>query len=85
MSTQTKFNLKLLALIGSVAGSVIIIVKAWAGMTEPYLVMPQRVETLERRVDKMQIRADADHDVLSRIDERTGMILEQMKTIGPAR
>ena len=85
MSAQTKFNLKVLALLGSIIGSVILVVKAGAGVAEPYVVMPKRVEQLERKVEKIQVRVDTDHDVLQRIDERTGLILERMKSVGPAR
>ena len=85
MSAQMKLNLKVLALIGSIIGSVILVVKAGAGVAEPYMVMPQRVEHLEKKVEKIQARSDVDHDVLQRIDERTGLILDRMTNGQPVR
>ena len=66
MSAETKQNLKLLAVLCSIALALIGIAKAGAYVA----VLPARVEALEAKA----VKTEADHDLIQRIDERTARI-----------
>lgn len=66
MSSETKQNLKTLAVVGSILLALIGIAKAGAYVA----VIPERLQVLEQKA----LRAEADHDLIQRIDERTARI-----------
>ncbi len=64
MSNETKRTLEMSALLLSLA-------LACAGVAKTYFVTPAKVEVLERAVHAIEVRTQADHDAIQRIDERT--------------
>lgn len=74
MSAEIKRSLELLAIIASLA-------LACAGVAKTYFVTPQKVEVLERAVRAIEVRTQADHDVIQRIDERTAQTQRDISEI----
>jgi hypothetical protein len=74
MSNETKRSLELLALLVSLA-------LAAAGVAKTYFITPQRVDALERTVQVIEVRAQSDHDIIQRIDERTAQTQRDISEI----
>lgn len=81
MSHQAKQTLKIIGLVGTIIGTLLAIARLTAGVAEPYMVLPQRIEVLEKRINEVKSKADADHDMMQRVDERTEHIIIQNNKI----
>lgn len=66
MTAQFKARVELLGLVVGVIGGL----GGIAGMIGAFWLLPYRVEAVEKRIDNIAIQRDADHELLTRIEER---------------
>lgn len=66
MTTATKGRIEFVGLVVGVLGGI----GGLAGMIGAFWLLPYRVEAVEKRIDSIAIQRNADHELLTRIEER---------------
>lgn len=75
MTAATKARVEVLGLVVGVLGGI----GGIAGMIGALWLLPYRVEAVERRIDTIAIQRNADHELLTRIEERLIAVQNELR------
>lgn len=77
MTQQGKARIEFLGLIVGVLGGI----GGLAGMIGAFWLLPYRVEAVEKRIDAIAIQRNADHELLTRIEERLIAVQQEIRRL----